>query len=84
MLAVRRVELRSEPGPRNVPFAVHNRSDRSATFVLSFSPPPRVAGLDNPFADAEAKGRRIYEPCEFDGIIGESGFPLTLMLPPYH
>ena len=62
--------------PLNVPFGVHNRSDRSATFVLSFSPPPRVAGLDNLFADAEAKGRRIYEPSEFDDIIGESGFPL--------
>ena len=83
MLALRRVELRSEPGPRNVPFAVHNRSDRSATFVLSFSPPPRVAGLDNPFADAEAKGRRIYEPSEFDDIVGESGFPYA-DVSPYH
>lgn len=62
--------------PLNVPFGVHNRHDRSATFVLSFSPPPRVGGLDNLFADAEAKGRRIYEPSEFDDIIGESGFPL--------
>lgn len=62
--------------PLNVPFGVNNRTDRSASFVLSFTPPPRMSGLDNLFADAAEKGRRVYEPAEFDEIIGETSFPI--------
>lgn len=62
--------------PLNAPFGVNNRTDRSATFVLSFSPPPRVGGIQQMFTDAEERGRRIFEPAEFADIIGESSFPL--------
>lgn len=62
--------------PLNVPFGVRNSTSRSASFVLSFSPPPPLGSLEAMFEQARAKGRRVFEPKEFDAIIGETEFPL--------
>lgn len=62
--------------PRNVAFGVRNSTPRSASFILSFAPPPRTGTIDEMLAAAREKGRRVYEPAEFDAIIGETSFPL--------
>lgn len=62
--------------PRGVAFGVRNETDRTASFVLSFSPPPRSGGIPQMLDAAREKGRRVYEPSEFASIVGEPGFPL--------
>jgi len=62
--------------PRGTAFGVRNETGRTASFVLSFAPPPRTGGIAQMLDDARAKGRRVYEPSEFDQIVGEPGFPL--------
>ena len=62
--------------PRGMAFGVRNSTARSASFVLSFAPPPRAGTIEEMMRDAKAKGRRVYAPAEFDDIIGESTFPL--------
>lgn len=61
--------------PLNAPFGVRNTTDRSASFVLTFTPPPALGGIDEMFDRARQKGRRVFEPSEFDGIVGETRFP---------
>ena len=70
-----------EPGqalhiPRGVAFGVRNETDRTASFVLSFAPPPRAGGIEEMLSAARDKGRRVYEPAEFDPIVGDPTFPL--------
>jgi quercetin dioxygenase-like cupin family protein len=62
--------------PRGVAFGVRNETARTASFVLSFSPPPRSGSIDQMLDAAREKGRRVYAPSEFESIVGESGFPL--------
>ncbi len=62
--------------PRGVAFGVRNETDRTSSFVLSFSPPPRSGGIPQMLDAAREKGRRVYEPAEFESIVGEPGFPL--------
>lgn len=74
-------ELVARPGdavhvPRGVGFGVRNETDRSASFVLSFAPPPRSGTIEERLADARSRGRRVLGPKEFDAIIGETVFPL--------
>ena len=49
--------------PRTVPFGVENTTDHTASFLLSFSPPPRV-DLDTMRERAEANGRTVLDPEE--------------------
>jgi quercetin dioxygenase-like cupin family protein len=74
-------DMALEPGqalhiPRGVAFGVRNEADRTASFVLSFAPPPRSGGIEEMLRAAREKGRRVYEPAEFDQIVGEPAFPL--------
>ena len=62
--------------PRGTAFGVRNETGRTASFVLSFAPPPRTGGIAQMLDDARAKGRRVYEPSDFGEIVGEPGFPL--------
>ena len=62
--------------PRGVAFGVRNETDTTSSFVLSFSPPPRSGGIAQMLDAAREKGRRVYEPAEFESIVGEPGFPL--------
>jgi quercetin dioxygenase-like cupin family protein len=62
--------------PRGAAFGVRNETDRTASFVLSFAPPPRSGGITQMLQAAREKGRRVYEPAELASIIGETGFPL--------
>lgn len=62
--------------PRGVAFGVRNETERTASFVLSFAPPPRSGGIEGMLSAAREKGRRVYEPAEFESIVGEPGFPL--------
>jgi quercetin dioxygenase-like cupin family protein len=62
--------------PRDVPFGVRNETDRSASFILSFAPPPRSGTIEEMLQSARDKGRRVFEAKEFDPIIGETKFPL--------
>lgn len=62
--------------PRGTAFGVRNETEHTASFVLSFAPPPRTGGIAQMLDDARAKGRRVYEPNEFAEIVGEPGFPL--------
>jgi glyoxylate utilization-related uncharacterized protein len=62
--------------PRGTAFGIRNEADRTASFVLSFSPPPRSGGIQQMLDAAREKGRRVYEPSEFESIVGEPGFPL--------
>ena len=62
--------------PRGVAFGVRNETASAASFVLSFSPPPRSGSVHEMLAAAREKGRRVYEPAEFESIVGEAGFPL--------
>ena len=57
-------------------FGIRNETERTASFVLSFSPPPRSGGIQQMLDAAREKGRRVYEPSEFESIVGEPGFPL--------
>ena len=74
-------ELVARPGdavhiPRGVAFGVRNTTERSASFVLSFAPPPRSGTIEERLADARARGRRVLAPADFDPIIGVTAFPL--------
>jgi len=60
--------------PRGVAFGVSNETDRTAGFVLSFSPPPRV-DLASVKSDAIAKGRVVLEPDEMAERLGPLQFP---------
>jgi quercetin dioxygenase-like cupin family protein len=62
--------------PRGVAFGVRNETERTASFVLSFAPPPRSGGIEEMLSAAREKGRRVYEPAEFESIVGEPAFPL--------
>ena len=62
--------------PRGVAFGVKNQTDKSASFVLAFAPPPGTGTIPERLASARARGRKVLEPKEFDPIIGESAFPL--------
>ena len=62
--------------PRGTAFGVRNETGRTASFILSFAPPPRSGGIQQVLDDARARGRRVYEPGEFDEIVGEPRFPL--------
>lgn len=62
--------------PRGVAFGVRNETEATASFVLSFSPPPRSGGIQQMLDAAREKGRRVYDPAEFDAIVGQPGFPL--------
>lgn len=62
--------------PRGMAFGVRNETDATSSFILSFSPPPRSAGIEKMLADARASGRRVYEPSEFDEMVGQPTFPL--------
>jgi quercetin dioxygenase-like cupin family protein len=62
--------------PRGVAFGVRNLTDRSASFVLAFAPPPGTGTIPERLANARARGRRVMEPKEFEAIIGETTFPL--------
>lgn len=54
--------------PRGVAFGVANRTDHTASFVLSFTPPPGGPGLEPVFADAQERGARIWNPSELNAI----------------
>lgn len=62
--------------PRGVAFGVRNETTRSASFVLSFSPPPRSGSVERMLQAARESGRRVFEPAEFQSIVGQAGFPL--------
>ncbi len=62
--------------PRGVGFGVRNHTQRSASFVLSFAPPPRTGTIEERLAEARARGRQILEPKDFEEIIGATVFPL--------
>lgn len=62
--------------PRGTAFGIRNETRRTASFVLSFSPPPRSGGIQHMLDAARENGRRVYEPAEFDVIVGQPGFPL--------
>ena len=62
--------------PRGIAFGVRNETQRSASFILSFAPPSRSGTIDEMMESARSRGRRVYEPAEFDRIIGETTFPL--------
>ena len=62
--------------PRGVAFGVRNTTERSASFVLSFAPPPRSGTIEERLADARGRGRRVLAPADFDPIIGVTAFPL--------
>lgn len=58
--------------PRGTAFGVDNRSAGTASFILSFAPPPRTGDIDTMLADARSKGRRVYAAEEFGSIVGDS------------
>lgn len=62
--------------PRGMAFGVRNETDTTSSFVLSFSSPPRSGGIAQMLDAAREQGRRVYEPAEFESIVGEPGFPL--------
>jgi len=62
--------------PRGTAFGVRNETSRSASFVLSFSPPPRSGTIEEMLEAARGRGRRVFAPAEFDAVIGEPVFPL--------
>ena len=62
--------------PRGVAFGVRNETAKSASFILSFAPPPRSGTIDELMESARSRGRRVYAPAEFDSIIGKTTFPL--------
>lgn len=61
--------------PRGLAFGVRNEGNRTASFILSFAPPPGSGGIEQLLDDARQKGRRVYEPHELESILGEAGFP---------
>ena len=62
--------------PRGVAFGVRSETARTASFVLSFSPPPRSGSIHQMLRAARESGRRVFEAAEFESIVGEAGFPL--------
>jgi quercetin dioxygenase-like cupin family protein len=61
--------------PRGVAFGVKNPSDKSASFVLAFAPPPGKGTIEERLENARARGRHVLEPKDFDPIIGKTVFP---------
>ena len=62
--------------PRGVPFGVRNDGAVTASFVLSFTPPPRSGGIDEMLQDARDRGMRVWTPDELDPVIGRTTFPV--------
>lgn len=62
--------------PRGTAFGVRNETDGTASFILSFSPPPRAGSIEQMLDDARARGRRVYAPHEFDDMLPNPTFPL--------
>lgn len=64
---VRRYEGQSIP--RGVAFGVANTTSQTASFVLSFAPPPEgEPGLEPMFDRARERGSKIWEPAELNAI----------------
>lgn len=61
--------------PRGTPFGVENHSGSTATFLLSFAPPPRGIDLATMKEKALGRGRVVIEPADVEERVGVIGFP---------
>lgn len=61
--------------PRGVPFGVENKTDSTASFVLSFSPPPPGVDLASMKETALEKGRVVIDPIDVAERVGGLVFP---------
>lgn len=61
--------------PRGEAFGVTNSGSQTATFVLSFSPPPSDASLETFRERAVNRGQRIIEAEDVEEEVGKYFFP---------
>ena len=61
--------------PRCVPVGVTNNGSSTASFVLSFSPPPPNVDLDTMKQSAIDRGRVVVEPSDVESVVGPLSFP---------
>lgn len=61
--------------PRGVPFGVANRTGSTASFVLSFSPPPPNVDLESMREKAGERGRVVLDPVDVAERVGGLIFP---------
>lgn len=58
--------------PRGTAFGVRNETDKVATFVLTFNPPPNVESMDAFWASVRNAEKRIKTPQQIREMIGQS------------
>lgn len=58
--------------PRGVPFGVRNETDKTATFLLTFTPPPKIGSMDEFWATVREPERRIKTPAQIEAMIADS------------
>lgn len=58
--------------PLGVAFGVRNETDQTATFVLTFTPPPRSGSMNEFWATVREPEKRVKSPAEIQAMIGES------------
>ena len=63
--------------PLGVAFGVRNETDQTATFVLTFTPPPRTGSMDEFWATVPNAEKRVKSPETIREMIGESITHLT-------
>ena len=57
--------------PRGVAFGVKNETEQTATFILTFTPPPRQGSMDEFWATVRNPKERIKTPDEIRAMIGK-------------
>ena len=58
--------------PLGVPLGVRNQQDETATFVLTFTPPPRAGSMDEFWATVPNPEKRVKSPTEIRAMIGKT------------
>lgn len=58
--------------PRGVPFGVRNETGETATFVLTFTPPPRQGNMDEFWATVRDPDKRLKTPDQIRAMIGKT------------
>lgn len=58
--------------PGGIPFGVKNEGDITASYVLTFNPPPEIESLQALRERFLEKGRKIYSPEEMNKMAGDA------------
>ncbi len=58
--------------PGGVPFGVKNNGKTTASYVLTFHPPPEIALMEALKERVQKAGRKVYSPAEMNEMAGDT------------